>query len=51
VEQREAVTMSMQETKKRPRRGTASEVAGNIPDKIEKKKQMDNRTAISVCVK
>jgi hypothetical protein len=47
VQQREAETMSMQLKKKRPSRGTASEVAGNMLDKMEKKKQMERRTAIS----
>jgi hypothetical protein len=39
--------MSMQLKKKRPSRGTASEVAGNMLDKMEKKKQMERSTAIS----
>jgi len=41
----------MQEEKKRPSRGTASDVGGDISDRIERKKQMDRRTVISGNVK
>ena len=37
----------MQEEKKMPSKGTASDVGGDISDKIERKKQIESSTVIS----
>lgn len=48
----DAVTMSMQLEKNSPSRGTASEVGGDISERMDRKKQMERSTVISefLCV-